>query len=161
MIADLVQHLQLFVEGLPAVVQFLGVALVAAIPFVESYFGSAIGVLAGLPVPLALTAAVLGNTATMLLMVFGASAVRERALANREPVEQSPRRQRIGRMLDRFGVPVVSLAGQTVLPSQIVSGTMVSLGARRNHVIGWQVVSIILWGAIFAALAYAGASVLG
>ncbi|KAB1641680.1 hypothetical protein [Gulosibacter chungangensis] len=156
MFSDFVPQLQAFVEGLPPVVQFLGVALISAIPFVESYFGSAVGVLAGLPAPLAVSAAVVGNLTTMLLMVFGASAVRQRATANRAPVEPSRRQERIRRMLDRWGVPVVSLAGQTVLPSQIVAGTMVSLGAKRNRVIGWQVVSIILWGGIFATLATMG-----
>lgn len=156
MFNDFVPQLQAFVEGLPPVVQFLGVALISAIPFVESYFGSAIGIFAGLPVPLALSAAVVGNVTTMLLMVFGASAVREKAVAKRAPVEVSGRKQRIHRMLDRWGVPVVSLAGQVVLPSQIVAGTMVSLGAKRNGVIGWQVLSIFLWGAIFTTLATMG-----
>ncbi|WP_347277549.1 hypothetical protein [Gulosibacter molinativorax] len=94
-------------------------------------------------------------------MVFGASAVRQRATAKREPIEPSRRQQRIRRMLDRWGVPVVSLAGQTVLPSQIVAGTMVSLGAKRNRVIGWQVLSIVLWGVIFATLASLGLLAIG
>ncbi|MGO1545490.1 MAG: hypothetical protein ACTHXA_14250 [Gulosibacter sp.] len=161
MFSELIPGLQSFVEGLPVVVQFLGIALISAIPFVESYFGSAVGVLAGLPVPLAVGAAVAGNVTTMLLMVFGASAVRERAMAKREPVERSPRQQRLARMLDRFGVPVVSLAGQAILPSQIVAGTMVSLGAKRNGVIGWQLLSIVLWGVLFAALALGGLMAFG
>lgn len=156
MFTDFIPHLQTFVEGLPVVVQFLGVALISAIPFVESYFGSAIGVLAGVPMPLSLSAAVVGNVTTMLLVVFGANAVRQKANANRVPVEHTARQQRIRQMLDRWGVPVVSLAGQTVLPSQIVAGTMVSLGAKRNRVIGWQLVSIVLWGGIFSTLATMG-----
>lgn len=156
MFSEILPQLQAFVEGLPVVVQFLGIALISAIPFVESYFGSAIGVLAGVPLPLALSAAVIGNVTTMLLMVFGASAVRERAVANRTPIERTPRQDRIRRMLERWGVPIVSLAGQAVLPGQIVAGTMVSLGAKRYGVIGWQLLSILLWGALFATLATMG-----
>lgn len=59
-------------------------------------------------------------------------------------------------MFDRFGVPGVSLLGQTVLPSQITSGMMVSFGASRNAVIVWQVISIIIWAIVFALIGQAG-----
>ncbi|MFC7788228.1 hypothetical protein ACU045_04510 [Microbacterium sp. MAHUQ-60] len=63
-------------------------------------------------------------------------------------------------MFDRFGVPGVSLLGQTVLPSQITSGMMVSFGASRNAVIFWQVISIILWALLFALIGMGGVALL-
>ncbi len=62
-------------------------------------------------------------------------------------------------MFDRFGVPGVSLLGQTVLPSQITSMAMVSFGANRNTVAVWQIISIILWGVLFGVLATLGVNV--
>jgi len=41
-----------FTESLPTWAHWLGVMLVSAIPFVESYFGTLIGVLAGVGLPL-------------------------------------------------------------------------------------------------------------
>lgn len=93
----------------------------------------------------------------MLLLVFGAHRLRSR-FAKREP-KRSTRRLR--KMFDRWGVPGVSLLGQTVLPSQITSMAMVSFGASRNAVAGWQIVSIVMWGTLFGILTVAGVNLLG
>lgn len=149
-----------FTESLPAWAHWLGVMLVAAIPFVESYFGTLIGVLAGVPTVVAVLAAIAGNVISMLAFVFAGAGARRRVLAGRGAGEGepalSPRRQRFKRMFDRFGVPGVSLLGQTLLPSQITSGLMVSFGADRNQVIVWQIVSIIVWAIAFALLGTLG-----
>lgn len=148
-----------FTQSLPVWLQWAGVMLAAAIPFIESYFGTLIGIVAGVPTPVAILAAVVGNMITMLAFVFAASAARAKLLARRsggEPAEPSARRAKVKRMFDRFGVPGVSLLGQAVLPSQITSGMMVSFGASRNAVIFWQIISIIIWAIIFALIAMGG-----
>lgn len=149
-----------FTESLPAWAHWLGVMLVSAIPFVESYFGTLIGVLAGVPTVVAVIAAIIGNVASMLAFVFAGAGARRKVLAGRAPgegePELSPRKQRFKTMFDRFGVPGVSLLGQTVLPSQITSGLMVSFGASRNQVIFWQILSIIIWAIAFAVLGNLG-----
>ncbi|MEV7619004.1 hypothetical protein AB0N59_02590 [Microbacterium sp. NPDC089321] len=149
-----------FTQSLPLWLQWAGVMLAAAIPFIESYFGTLIGAIAGVPLPIAVLAAVVGNVISMLVFVFIASAARQKVMARRgadaAPDAPSPRREKVKRMFDRFGVPGVSLLGQTVLPSQITSGMMVSFGASRNAVIFWQVISIIIWAIIFALIGQAG-----
>ncbi|MCB7135721.1 hypothetical protein [Cellulosimicrobium marinum] len=150
----MIESLQDFTESLPPFLQWVGVMLAGAIPFVESYFGSVIGVLAGLPTPVAIGAAVLGNILCMVVLVYGASAVRGRVA--RAPREESPRRTKLRRAFERYGVPGVSLLGQTILPSQITSAAMVSFGAPRNRVVLWQIISITLWGTAFGVLATLG-----
>lgn len=154
------EALQQFTEGLPTLVQWLGVLLISAIPFVESYFGSVIGVAAGLNPFVAIPAAIVGNVLSMTILVLGAAKARAAVTQNRAAEEPAPRRAKVKRMFDRFGVPGVSLLGQTVLPSQITSMAMVSFGASKNAVIGWQIVSIILWGAVFGTLASLGVNLL-
>ncbi len=150
-----------FTAGLPAWAQWIGVMLISAIPFVESYFGAAIGVLVGVHPAVAIAAAIVGNAVSMLAFVLGADAARKKVRSGREQAaEPTPRRARLKRMFDRFGVPGVSLLGQTVLPSQITSGAMVSFGASRNAVILWQCISIVLWGVLFGLLALGGAELL-
>ena len=151
----MIENLQNFADSFPDWLQWLGVMLVSAIPFVESYFGSVIGVAIGLGPVVAILVAVIGNVISMLAFVYGAGAIRDRATKNREKAI-SPRRQRLKRMFDKFGVPGVSLLGQTVLPSQITSMAMVSFGADRNVVAVWQIISIILWGVLFGVLATLG-----
>ncbi|WP_313480332.1 hypothetical protein [Microbacterium sp.] len=149
-----------FTQSLPLWLQWAGVMLAAAIPFIESYFGTLIGAIAGVPLPIAVLAAVVGNVISMLVFVFIAAAARQKVLARRgadaATDAPSPRREKVKRMFDRFGVPGVSLLGQTVLPSQITSGMMVSFGASRNAVIVWQIISIIIWAIIFALIGQAG-----
>ncbi|MDR2999418.1 MAG: hypothetical protein LBU78_14990 [Microbacterium sp.] len=154
-----------FTQSLPVWLQWLGVMAAAAIPFVESHFGTLIGVVAGLPVPVAMLAAIAGNAISMLAFVFAASAARRKVLARRgasseDAEEPSARRQKVKRMLERFGVPGVSLLGPMVVPNQFTSSILVSLGANRTRVIIWTLVSIVMWSAIFALIAQAGVMLL-
>lgn len=157
----MVEQLQNFTESLPPLIQWLGIMLIAAIPFVESYLGSVIGVFAGLSPFVAIPAAVIGNVVSMLVFVISAHALRGRATRNLEPAELSPRRQKIKQRFDRYGVAGVSLMGQLVLPSQITSAALVSFCASRNAVIIWQVISIIMWGVVCGVLATLGITFVG
>jgi hypothetical protein len=163
----MIDALQDFTASLPPFLQWFGVMLAAAVPFIESYFGSVIGVVAGLDPVVAIVAAIVGNIVSMVVVVLSAHGVRSRVGAARAegadgvPAEESPRRQRLRARFDRYGVPGVSLLGQTILPSQITSAAMVSFGASRNAVILWQVISIILWGVAFGVLASLGVSFFG
>lgn len=148
--------LQGFTASLPEAVQWLGIMLIAAIPFVESYFGAAIGVIAGIHPVVAIAAAIIGNTVSMLAFVGAAHKIRERVTRDKEAPDPSPRREKLRAAFNKWGVPGVSLLGQTILPSQITSGAMVSFGAKTSAVIFWQTISIILWGAAFGLLAALG-----
>ncbi|GAA1930126.1 hypothetical protein GCM10009689_06450 [Brevibacterium antiquum] len=153
----MIESIQEFAGSIPDWLQWAGIILVSAIPFVESYFGAVIGVAIGLHPVVAIFMAVIGNVVSMLAVVYGAGAIRDRARKNRDESEEpSQKRQRLKRMFDKFGVPGVSLLGQTLLPSQITSMAMVGFGADRNAVAFWQIISIILWGVLFGVLASVG-----
>lgn len=70
-----------FAESFPPALQWLAVMLVSAIPFVESYFGTFLGILTGVPVPIAVLAAIIGNAVCMAVLVLLADASRKKALA--------------------------------------------------------------------------------
>lgn len=143
----MIDSLQSFAEQFPEWSQAIVVAVLSAIPFIESYFGSVLGVIVGLPPVVAIVAAVVGNALSMIGFVLGADKVRTRKV---DPDKvQSPRQVRLRRAFDRWGVPGVSLLGQTMLPSQITAAAMVGFGANRKLVILWQIVSIVVWGVLF------------
>jgi hypothetical protein len=156
----MIDALQEFTANFPPVLQWLGVMIASAIPFVESYFGSVIGVLAGVNPVVAIVAAVIGNVVSMVIFVLSAHGVRSKVVAGKEAKEETPRRQRLRKSFDKYGVAGVSLLGQTILPSQITSAAMVSFGASKNRVILWQVISIILWGVAFGVFATLGVSLI-
>lgn len=143
-----------FVESTDQIFQWLAIMLIAAIPFVESYFAGPLGILAGVNPVVAICAAIIGNIISMVLCVLFGDKVSK--LRHKEDKPLSPSKQKLKEKFDKYGVAVVSLVGQTVLPSQITSAAMVAFGARRNQVIFWQVISIILWGIGFGLLALAG-----
>lgn len=150
----MLSSLQEFVSSLPAALQWLGVMVVAAIPFVESYFGSVIGIVGGLNPVVVVACAIVGNFVSMLAACFLAH--RGRGLAVNESKALSPRRQKLKDRFDRYGVAGVSLLGQTILPSQITSAAMVGFGANVRTVVFWQSIAIVLWGVVFATLAHLG-----
>lgn len=167
----MIDALQDFATSFPSFLQWLGVMIAAAVPFVDSYFGAVIGVLIGLPTPIAIGAAVIGNVISMLVFVFTAHGVRAKVVAGRASASAaggvspdglpassptSPRREKVRRAFDKYGVAGVSLIGPIILPSQFTSAAMVSFGANRNAVIAWQIVSIVLWGTVFGVLASLG-----
>jgi membrane protein YqaA with SNARE-associated domain len=157
----MIDAMQDFTSSLPPVLQWLGVMVAAAVPFIESYFGSVIGVLAGIDPVIAIAAAIAGNVISMLVFVLGAHRVRSKVVSARTAKEPSARRQKLRAQFDKYGVAGVSLLGQTILPSQITSAAMVSFGASKNAVIMWQIISIILWGVAFGIFATLGFSLIG
>ncbi|NQD86269.1 hypothetical protein HP499_00370 [Paenarthrobacter sp. CM16] len=154
----MIESLQGFTSSLPPMLQWLGVMLIAGIPFVDSYFGAVVGVLSGLPPVVAIAAAVVGNVLSLLIFVFAAHSVRAKVAAGRPSKEITPRRAKLRATFDKFGVAGVSLIGPTILPSQITSVAMISFGASRNAVILWQIISILIWGTAFGVLATLGIS---
>lgn len=150
--------MQEYIENVDAIWQWLAVILASAIPYVESYFGATFGVLAGMPPVVAILAASIGNIASMLGFVFFGNFINRKRKPKDGPV--SKRKQKSRDMFDKYGVAGVSLLGQTLLPSQITSMTMVAFGANRKSVIFWQVISIILWGAVFGTFTALGVSLI-
>ncbi|MGV8877251.1 MAG: hypothetical protein ACOH1K_07050 [Rhodoglobus sp.] len=156
----MIDALQNFTGSLPPLLQWVGVVVASAIPFIESYFGSIVGILAGLNPVVAIIAAIIGNTISMLIFVLSAHRVRTSIIAGKPESPLTPRKERLRQQFDKYGVPGVSLLGQTILPSQITSAAMVSFGASKNSVILWQTISITLWGVAFGTLAALGLSII-
>lgn len=152
--------LQNSVENTGLIFQVVILALGGAIPFIESYYASLIGVIAGAPVYLTVPAAVLGNIASMLVMVLGADKIRAAFTKNKPPRELNKRQQKFFRMFDKYGVAGVSLIGEWFLPSQITSSMMAAVGVAKGKIIFWQIIAITLWGVVFAALGLAGVNML-
>lgn len=155
----MIESLQAFTESLPPMLQWVGVLLIGAIPFIESYFGSAIAVLIGLNPVVAVALASAGNTVSMLVFVTLAHRVRTPTTSNKQPRADSAKREKIRQRLDRYGVPGVSLLGQLILPSQFTATILVSFGISKRTVILWQIISIIAWGILFATFTVFGVSV--
>ena len=148
----MIEQLNAFVDTLHPLVQVLAVLVIGIVPFLESYAGAGIGVVAGMPVALAVTAAVVGNLIALAVAVWLGDRAR-RGLTNGTAKPQSGRRRKLLARVDRYGVPIASLAAPSLLAISITAFAMVAAGLNRQQVIIWQVVTVVVWGIAFGALA--------
>lgn len=151
-VADLFARLAEMATGADPWQQIGVLVLAGAIPFIESYLGSFLGVLLGINPVLVVGSAVVGNVVSTFLLIALAGGARSAATRHRtaRPVKQrSARHQKVAKYADRLGVPGVCLLGPLVVASQITAPTLVALGASKTTVYIWQAISILGWGVLF------------
>ena len=142
---------------IPEALRWLIILALGAVPFIESFFASVIGIVAGVHPAVAIPLAIVGNISTMLLSTW--LGMRAKAAASKRSTEPKPRTKRqekVARRLERWGVPGVSILGQMFVPSQFGAGILVGLGAAPKRVVIWQTAGIVLWALVFGGLATAG-----
>jgi hypothetical protein len=77
------------------------------------------------------------------------------------PTRRSKGRSKLRRWLVKFGVPGASILAPLALPTMLTAAFFVASGVRKEWVILWQVVAIILWTGVVAAAASGLLAVLG
>ncbi|RMI14441.1 small multidrug efflux protein [Cellulomonas triticagri] len=152
---DLVPQFQEFVAGLPEWLQPAGVALAGAVPFVEGEGAAVVGVLGGIPTPLVVVAAILGNVLAVTLVVLVSAGTRKAVVAaarrgDAPPAPPSARREKFDRAFARYGVAGVCLLGPLLIPTHFTAAALTASGVSRARVLAWQAVAITLWTTGFA-----------
>lgn len=154
---DIITGLQELTQGLPPLLRWVGVLLAGAIPYVEAEGAAILGVVSGVNPVVAILAAVVGNAIALALVVWLIGAARSGVTRGRA-AEQTPKRQRMRQVFDRYGVPGVSLLGPLLLPSHVTAAAMVGFGAPRARVFTWGVVAVTAWAVVLGALVHLGVS---
>lgn len=139
---DILQTMWELTASLPTALQWFGVMLAGAIPLLEGHGATALGIAVGVHPILATAAGILGNVAVMLIVAAFSSRLRERLLRDNKKTE---RREKIHRLYNRYGVPVVSIVAEFWLPSALTTVLLVSFGAQKKQVMVWQAVAIVIW----------------
>ncbi len=81
--------------------------------------------------------------------------------ADEQKNHRSKGRAKLRRWLVRFGVPGASLIAPLALPTMLTAAFFVASGVRKEWVILWQVVAIVLWTGAVAAAATGVLALLG
>ncbi|MFL0421786.1 hypothetical protein [Micrococcus luteus] len=161
---ELLEAVRQWAASTPGSWQWLAVMAGGALPFVESYYGSVIGILVGISPWAAIPAAVAGNIASTAGAILWASRRRSPHATPDDP-SRSPRGvfkdRRLQRRFEKFGVPGVCLGSQVLLPSQLTAVALVRVGAEPRRVLAWQALSITAWGLGYGSLAAMGVALLG
>lgn len=142
------EGMQEWVQQLPEIVQPLGVAVAAMIPYIEGEGAAGIGIILGINPLVAAIAAMIGNFLSVLAVVVVSSGVREKVMAHRgadggsanpEHGAPSARRakgqRRLQGWLSRFGVPGASLLAPLALPTQLTAAFFAASGVRKEWVL--------------------------
>ncbi|KJQ52786.1 hypothetical protein [Microbacterium sp. SA39] len=103
-----------------------------------------------------------GSTASSLTTVTGDRDLGESSGdAGSTSTHKSKGREKLGRWLVRFGVPGASLIAPLALPTMLTAAFFVASGVRKEWVILWQVIAIVLWTGAVAAAATGALALLG
>ena len=155
--SDIVTGLQELTQDLPPLLRWVGVLVAGAIPYVEAEGAAVLGVVAGVNPVVAILAAVVGNAIALAVVVWLIGAARSGVTRGRA-AERSPKRQRMRKVFDRYGVPGVSLLGPLLLPSHVTAAAMVGFGAPRARVFAWGVVAVTAWAVVLGVVVHLGVS---
>ncbi len=171
MLSQLFESLRGFTAGQPIASQWFVVLFAGALPFVESYYGSVIGIVAGVNPIAAILSATIGNIASTtgcaaIAVAFSRRSSRDKKAAvgdtfpETESVGHRIKNPKLRRRFEKYGVPGVCMGSQIILPSQITAATLVRIGAPLRQVIVWQCLSITVWGIGYGSLAILGVKIL-
>lgn len=144
---------------------YLGVFVAAATPWIEILFVIPAGVAVGLDATAVGLVAFVGNAAPVIGIVAGFEAVqrareRRRGADGSSPREPSSRAQRARRLLQRYGLPLLALAGPAVTGIHLATVVALATGGRRVAVTVWMVGSLAAWTIALTALSAAGSALL-
>ena len=143
--------------------QFLGVMLVAMIPFFEGYFAVPVGVAIGFPVFLTVSAAIVGNWVSVMAVILASDRFKQwlqgRRTSDRKQEKQNKRLERGQKLFHKYGVPGVSLLAPLLIGDHIAALICIASGASKRYVIVWQTISIVVWAVGMGVLVMLGINV--
>lgn len=153
------QFLEQLVNSNP-IMQFLGVMLVAMIPFIEGYFAVPVGIAIGFSPVLTIIAAIVGNWISVMVFIYAGDVIRgwfrKRKKSQKSEERENKRLERGKKMFEKYGVPGVSLLGPLVVGDHIAALVCLASGATRKSVVIWQTVAIVVWAVGMGVLALLG-----
>ncbi|QSB13381.1 small multi-drug export protein [Natronosporangium hydrolyticum] len=153
------------------VLLLLGVFLGGAAPWLEAIVVIPIGIVAGLNPILVVLVGVAGNLLTVWVAAFYGERIRtwwqaRRARRRAERGETVPhhrqrRRERIERLLRRWGMPALAALGPIGLGTQVSALVAVGLGVSARASFVWIGAGTVVWSIVAAVAAVTGLSIAG
>ncbi len=142
--------------------EYIVVFILAAVPWIEIAVVIPIAILNGLNAILVGIISFFGNLITVLLLVVFIEKYQQwREKRKDGNARQSKRTNRAIGIWNKYGLPGLMLLGPILTGSHIAVLIAFSLGARKQKVILWSIISLGLWAIIITILSYYGIDFLG
>ncbi|MFE8700832.1 small multi-drug export protein [Cytobacillus sp. FJAT-54145] len=143
---------------------YIVVFVLAALPFFEAYGVIALSIFAGLPEIPVILISLFGNILTVLLLILFIDRIKEwRRKRKGEKVEKQPSKRalRAQNLWKKYGLPGLALIGPLFVGSHLTAFMSVTLGGQKKSTSIWMIISITVWGVVFALLSHFGVDFLG
>lgn len=143
---------------------YIVIFVLAALPFFEAYGVIAVAILAGLPVIPVIVIGIIGNIVTVLLLILFINKFKEwrrKRKGDQGDKQPSKRMVRAQNLWKKYGLPGLSFVGPLIVGSHLTAFMGITLGGTRKMTSIWMVISITVWGIVFAVLAHLGIDFLG
>lgn len=142
--------------------EYIVVFILAAVPWIEIAVVIPIAILKGLNAILVGIISFSGNLITVLLLVIFIEKYQQwREKRTDGNAKQSKRTNRAIGIWNRYGLPGLMLLGPILTGSHIAVLIAFSLGAKKQKVLLWSIISLGLWAIIITILSYYGIDFLG
>ncbi|ARD47320.1 DNA-binding protein [Sporosarcina sp. P37] len=133
---------------------FLG----AAIPWIEIMIVIPLGILRGLSPMWVMILSFAGNMLTVLLLIIGFQQVKDwiDRRNQKKGKSESKRQLRGEQIMNKYGLPVLALAGPILIGTHIAAFIGLVFGAKKLNTAVWSAISIALWCLLFGILTAMG-----
>lgn len=138
--------------------EYILVFLGAAIPWIEIMLVIPVGIISGLSPAWVMLLAFIGNMATILLLILGFQQINdwiERRNKKKGKVN-SKRLQRGKKIMNTYGLPVLTLVGPILIGTHIAAFIGLVFGANKVKTAVWSAISIAFWCLVFGILTAMG-----
>lgn len=137
--------------------EYIVVFTLAAIPWFEIAAVIPLGILRGLQ-PVAVAAvAFFGNLSTIVLLIYLYEKAKSYLDKKKGPkTEEGKRGRRAKRIWNKYGLPGLAMLGPVLIGIHIAAFIGLSLGAKKNWVLLWMTVSLVIWSVVFGFGSYYG-----
>ncbi|ARF16511.1 DNA-binding protein [Sporosarcina sp. P3] len=138
--------------------EYVFVFLGAAIPWIEIMIVVPLGIIRGLSPMWVIILSFAGNMTTILLLIVGFQRIKEWMVRRKQKKGkgESKRQQRAEQIMNRYGLPVLALAGPILIGTHIAAFIGLVLGAKKMNTAIWSAISIALWCLVFGILTAMG-----
>ena len=139
-------------------IEYILVFLGAAVPALEIAIVIPAGVIMGLSPFWVILLAFAGNMLTVLLLIFLYQRINQwyRNRKGEEAKSESKRQLRGKKIMNKYGVPGLALAGPILIGTHIAAFFALLFGASKRKTIIWMTASIALWSIIFGVVTAMG-----
>ena len=143
--------------------EYIVVAIMGGIPWIEIAVVIPVSILAGLNPFLVGLASFLGNLSTVYLLVIFFEKVKEwrgRKKAGEE-AKSSKRSERAVNIWNKYGLPGLSFLGPLLIGSHIAIFIGLLLGAKKHLALLWMTISLLFWTVVVTVVSMYGIDLLG